>query len=83
MRIEQTFTVAAPPEAVFDYVADPANLADWQTSKVSVEPLTDGPSRLGTRIRERTKPKLGPAFEQVVEFTTFDRPSRLTVHIVG
>jgi uncharacterized protein YndB with AHSA1/START domain len=82
MRIEQTFTVARPPEAVFDYLTDAGNLAEWQTSKVSVEQLTPGPPALGTRVRETTKPPGAPAFEQIVEFTEFDRPNRLHVHIV-
>jgi carbon monoxide dehydrogenase subunit G len=82
MRITETFVAAAPPEAVFDYMTDPANLASWQTSKTFVEPLTEGPTRLGTRVRERTKPPGGKEFEQVVEFTEFDRPNRFHVHIV-
>ncbi|HEY7633136.1 MAG TPA: SRPBCC family protein [Thermoleophilaceae bacterium] len=82
MRIAQTFRVARPPEAVFDYVTDETKLASWQTSKTSVEKLTDGPPGLGTRVRERTKPPGGKEFEQVVEFTEFDRPRRLHVHIV-
>ena len=39
MRIEQTFTVDRPPEAVFDCVIDPANLSKWQTTKTEVEVL--------------------------------------------
>jgi uncharacterized protein YndB with AHSA1/START domain len=82
MRIEQTFTIARPPEAVFDYVTDARRLPQWQTTKTSVEQLTPGPPGLGTRLRERTKPPVGPEFEQVVEFTEFQRPERLHVHIV-
>ena len=82
MRIEQTFTIAAPPERVFDYMTDPANLASWQTSKTSVEQLTPGPAGLGTRVRERTKPPGGKEFEQIVQFTEFDRPRRFTAAVV-
>ena len=82
MRIEETFHVAQPPELVFDYMTDPAHLADWQTVKTKVEPLTEGPPRQGTRIRERTKPPVGKEFEQVVEFTEFDRPRRFATHIL-
>jgi uncharacterized protein YndB with AHSA1/START domain len=82
MRIEQTFTVARPPEAVFDYMTDPANLRAWQTSKTKVEPLTDGPPREGYRVREWTKPPGRKEFAQVVEFAVFDRPHRLHVRIV-
>lgn len=67
---------------MFDYLANPSNLPDWQTSKTSVEQLTDGPPGLGTRVRERTKPPVGKEFEQLVEFTEFDRPRRIRVHIV-
>jgi uncharacterized protein YndB with AHSA1/START domain len=82
MRITETFVVAASPEVVFDYMTDPSNLASWQTSKTLVEPLTEGPTRMGSRVCERTKPRGGKEFEQVVEFTEFDRPGRFHVHIV-
>jgi uncharacterized protein YndB with AHSA1/START domain len=81
MRIAQTFTVAKPPETVFDYVVDPANLAAWQTSKTRVEPLTEGPPRQGYRVREWTKPPGRKEFEQVVEFVQFDRPRLLRAHV--
>lgn len=80
--VDQTFSVNRPPELVFDYLTNPSNLADWQTSKTSVEQLTEGAPRLGTRIRERTKPPAGKEFEQIVEFTEFERPARVHVHIV-
>jgi uncharacterized protein YndB with AHSA1/START domain len=82
MRFEQRVTIRRPPEDVFDYVSDPANLAAWQTHKTYVEQLTDGPPRLGTRVRERTKPPGMREFEQIVEFAQFERPGRLGVHIV-
>jgi uncharacterized protein YndB with AHSA1/START domain len=59
MRVEQTFHVARPPEAVFDYMTDPANLGEWQTIKTSAEQITPGPPGVGTRLRERTKPPVG------------------------
>ena len=80
--IENTIEIARSPEAVFDYMTDPANLAAWQTSKTHVEPLTEGPPRLGYQVRERTKPPGAKEFEQVVEFVEFDRPGRFAVHIV-
>ncbi len=69
MRITETFVVAAAPDAVFDYMTDPSRLAEWQTSKTSVEQLTPGPPALGTQVRERTRPRVGREFEQIVEFT--------------
>jgi uncharacterized protein YndB with AHSA1/START domain len=82
VRIIETFVVSAAPEVVFDYLTNPSNLRDWQTSKTSVEQLTDGPPALGTRVRERTKPPGGKEFEQIVEFTEFERPRRFHAHIV-
>ena len=82
MRVEQTFNIRARPEQVFDYMTDPANLAQWQTSKTSVEQITPGAPGVGTRFRERTKPPGGREFEQIVEFTEFVRPRRFTTHIV-
>ena len=82
MQIEESFVVARPPDVVFDYLTNPANLAAWQTTKTLVEPLTEGPPRLGTRVRERTKPPGAKEFEQIVEFTEFDRPHRVHVHVV-
>src|SRR6202023_3432544 len=70
------------PEAVFDYIVDPANLAAWQTSNRSVEMLTTGPVGAGSRFRERTKPPGSKEFQQVTEFAEFERPSRLRVHVV-
>jgi carbon monoxide dehydrogenase subunit G len=82
MRIEETFSVARPPKVVFDYVIQAGNLADWQTSKTFVEQSTEGPARLGTRLRERTKVPGRKEWEQIVEFVEFERPRRLAVHIV-
>jgi uncharacterized protein YndB with AHSA1/START domain len=82
VRITQTFRVASSPERVFDYMTNPANLRDWQTSKTRVEALTDGPPGPGFRVREWTKVPGRPEFEQVVEFTAFDRPRLLHTHIV-
>jgi len=81
MRVEQSFTVSRPPDEVFAYMTDPANLASWQTSKVSVEPLTDGPPRQGYRIKERTKVGLRQ-WDQVVEFTEFEPGRAFSTHIV-
>jgi uncharacterized protein YndB with AHSA1/START domain len=81
MQVEETFLVSRPPEVVFDYLTNPLKLAEWQKSKTSVEQLTDGAPGLGTRIRERTKQPGGSEFEQIVEFTEFERPVRVRVHI--
>jgi uncharacterized protein YndB with AHSA1/START domain len=71
IRIDDTFTVARSPEDVFAFMAEPENLAKWQTVKTYVTPLTEGPTRLGSRFREGTK--VGPRrWDQVVEVTEFE-----------
>ena len=82
MQIAETFVVSRPPEAVFDYVTDPTRLVDWQTSKTAVQQLGDGPVGPGSRFRERTKPRGAREFEQITEFTVFERPRQLRVHVV-
>jgi uncharacterized protein YndB with AHSA1/START domain len=82
MRFQETFTVKRPPEAVFDYVTDPSKLSSWQTANRSVVQLTDGPPGAGSRFRERTKPPGAREFVQITEFTVFDRPRLLHVHVV-
>ena len=82
MRIEESFTVGREPADVFDYLTDPTTLSDWQTTKTGVEVLTPDPPGRGTRLRETTKPPGGKEFVQVTEFSEYDRPRRVTVHIV-
>ncbi len=82
MRFQETFSVARPPEVVFDYVTNPDNLSAWQPVNRGIEPLTDGPPGLGSRFRERLKPPASREFEQITEFVAFDRPRLLKVHVV-
>ena len=81
MRVEESFQVRSDPETLFDYITDPERLPEWQTTKVSVEQITPGEIGQGTRLRERTKGTRGE-FDQVTEFTVFDRPRKLHVTIV-
>ncbi|MBV9193625.1 MAG: SRPBCC family protein [Solirubrobacterales bacterium] len=58
MRVEETFSIARPPEVVFDYVTNPANVSSWQTGNHVVEQLTDERPRVGSRFRERVNDHL-------------------------
>jgi len=55
--------VAAPPPAVFDYLAEPRHRPQWQPSLRAVEVLTDGPTGVGTRWRDRTMVGAAPYLE--------------------
>ncbi|GGF44408.1 hypothetical protein GCM10011519_17870 [Marmoricola endophyticus] len=47
-------TFAAPPEEVFDYLADPRNRPAWQTSLRAVKMLDEDGPRVGQRWRDLT-----------------------------
>ena len=81
MRIAEQFTIARSPEDVFAFMVDPGNLAKWQTIKTYATPLTDGPPRLGYRVREGNR--VGPRrWDQVVEFTEFEPGRAFAVRVI-
>jgi len=81
IRITDAFVLGRPPEAVFAFMVDPANLATWQTVKTFATPVTDGPPRLGYRVREGNR--VGPRrWEQTVEFTEFEPGRAFAVRVV-
>ena len=60
-----------PREVAFDYLAEPRNRPEWQSSLVRVEGVTGEP-RAGQRWVDVTRPGLRPAMETV----ELDRPRR-------
>lgn len=68
MHFELELAITRPPEEVFDFLADPANLPRWQESCVAVEPHDDGiretrsfmgrHAQIETEIVERARPRL-------------------------
>lgn len=62
-----------PAEVAFDYLADPVNRPEWQSSLRRVESVT-GPVAVGQRWIDVTVPGLKPAMET----TELDRPRRWT-----
>src|SRR5688500_12284076 len=49
--LEHTIAVDRPPEAVFDYLADPAHYVEWQPAVERAELVGDAEPRPGSRIR--------------------------------
>lgn len=66
--------IAAPPRAAFDYLAEPQNREQWQSSLRAVEMLTEGPTRVGTRWLDRTWVGAAPG----LEITAMTPPSATT-----
>jgi hypothetical protein len=66
-----TLRIAAPPRATFDYLAEPRNRPQWQSTLRAVDMLTDGPTGVGTRWLDRTMVGAAPS----LEITAMSRPS--------
>jgi len=62
-----------PPEVAFDYLADPRNRPQWQSSLARVEDV-DGDVRVGQTWVDVTRPGVRPRMET----TELDRPRRWT-----
>lgn len=60
-----------PAEVAFDYLVDPLNRAQWQSSLVRVDDV-DGEPRTGQTWTDVTRPGLRPAMET----TALERPHR-------
>jgi hypothetical protein len=63
-----------PVEVAFDYLAEPGNRPDWQSSLKAVEVLDEGPPCVGQRWYDVTRPGLRP----LMELTELDRPRSWT-----
>lgn len=71
--------IAAPPRATFDYLAEPRNRPQWQSSLRAVDMLTDGPTRVGTRWLDRTTIGAAPCLEITVMTPPSATSSTVTV----
>lgn len=74
-RIESKFSINAPIERVFDYVANPANRPEWLDSTIEVKNVSEGPLGLGTSWTEVAK-IAGRVHEQVRMVTEYNRPRK-------
>jgi uncharacterized protein YndB with AHSA1/START domain len=71
--ITGSIEISRPPQDVFDYVGDVARHGEWQATLVSVEVESDGPTRVGTKVKE-TRHVPGGNQTYHYEVTEFDPP---------
>jgi carbon monoxide dehydrogenase subunit G len=73
-HISGSIRIAAPPQQVFDTVADSRLEPSFNPAMSEVELLTPEPIGLGTRFRARMA---NAGMDMLIELTEFDRPRRL------
>jgi uncharacterized membrane protein len=73
--ITASIEIARTPEEVFAYIDDLGRHGEWQEAIEQVTVLTEGPTRVGSRARERRRVP-GGAREFTYEITEHDPPRR-------
>jgi uncharacterized membrane protein len=63
-------------EDVYAYLSDLGRHGEWQSQIQEVTVETEGPTRVGTRARERRKPAHGPATTTTYEITEMEPPRK-------
>ena len=76
MSIEGEIVIGRPIEEVFDFVADERNEPTFNPRMLRAEQLTEGPIGAGTRFLATVR-SMGRTLEMTIEFTAFQRPTRL------
>jgi uncharacterized membrane protein len=76
MALKETIEIGRPPQEVFDYVNDVARHPEWQVNLLDVKVETEGPVRMGTRVRQ-TRRVGGGKRTFTLEVTGHDPPSRV------
>lgn len=73
-HISGSIRIAAPPQQVFDTVADSRLEPSFNPAMSEVELLTPGPIGIGTKFRARMA---NADTDMLIELTDFQRPRRL------
>lgn len=74
--------IAAPPAAIFPWLADSKMRCRWMGALVESEPLSDGPPRRGSRYRDVFE-EHGQRIELEAELVEVAEPRALVVHLAS
>jgi carbon monoxide dehydrogenase subunit G len=77
-RVERTARLAAAPDAVFAYIADLDNLAEWQAGVMSAHRTSEGEMRVGATA-EVTREMMGQRITAPLLVTAYEPPTRLAI----
>ena len=82
ITFENSLFINRPQQEVFDYLSNPANDAQWQSSTEVSEWTSEGPPGVGSTQRSVNK-FLGRKIELTSEVTIWDPPNQIGVKSVG
>jgi uncharacterized protein YndB with AHSA1/START domain len=75
-KLTREIEIAAPPDRVYDVLADPDCLGEWVTIQEELEERPDGDLKAGSRLRQRMK-VAGQRFRLSWTVVEAERPSRI------
>ncbi len=81
-KFEKSLFINRPQQEVFDYLSNPANDAQWQSSTEVSEWTSEGPPGVGSTQRSVIR-FLGRKLESEIEITIWDPPQRLGFKVVS
>jgi uncharacterized protein YndB with AHSA1/START domain len=80
IRVEHSVVVSRPPEEVFAYSTDPANVPEWQGS--ALEANIGGPIQAGATGREVRK-FLGRRMESTMRIEEYEPPRKFALRVTS
>lgn len=81
IQVDVSIHLNRPVDQVFAFLTDPSKLPTWQSNLIAIEQLTEGPMRVGTRIREVRRLGRRPT-EHQVEVVVFEPNERLALQVM-
>ncbi len=79
VHFELTVEIDRPLHEVWEFLVDPENVPEWQSSAVSSHQVSDGPMKVGTRLHDERR-FMGRRAESDVEVSEFEPESLFTLH---
>jgi carbon monoxide dehydrogenase subunit G len=79
VRFQLSVEIARPVHEVWEYLIEPENVPEWQSSAHSSHKISDGPIRVGTHLEDERR-FLGRRARSEVEVTEFEPERLFTLH---
>jgi carbon monoxide dehydrogenase subunit G len=79
VRFELSIEIDRPVHEVWEYLTDPECVPEWQSSAQSSHQVSDGPMRVGTRLRDERR-FMGRRATSDVEVSEYEPEHLFTLH---